>query len=69
MHPYGMDPQLQLRFAREHATLLREEWGRANNSSVCRLSSFVEQCRARIFESFERPRRRTDRTGWRLEAG
>jgi hypothetical protein len=53
VHPYGTDPHIQLGFARERAAELREDWAMANNSKLCRLSSFVEQCRARVFEPLD----------------
>ena len=69
MNPYGIDPFVRLVLAREHAVTLREEWGLANNTRVCRLSSFVEQFRRAIqpldrarFHGTDSQRRRGFRT-------
>jgi hypothetical protein len=69
MHPYGTDPLIQLGFARERAAELREDWAMANNSRLCRLSSFVEQCRSRVIEPFDRARLGGSDAWWRREYG
>lgn len=54
MRPYEDDYLVRLRFARERAADLREDWGMANYSKGCRVTSVVAQCRTDVIELIDR---------------
>jgi len=66
MFPNSTDPTVLLAYSRERAATLREDWASANDTKVCRLSSFVEQCRAVFMEPFDRARLHRGDIPWRV---